>query len=189
MGPRAMAQTDDYIAISAAFTAAKAVNGTVQFPAGTFITGTTLVAPSNITVIGAGWTSTIIKAKNASNIVVLEGENFGTTGIKDVAIEQLAIDGNKANNTTSHGLKAQAQNLYCRKVIVRNCNGHGFNIKISTESELETVGIDNHFESCRAIGSRRTRLQHRSSRHAPVRLPGDPMQRSGLLHDRQLLLR
>jgi hypothetical protein len=152
-GAKGDGATDDATALAAALTAAKAVNGTVYLPAGTYITGTRLVLPSNVRLLGAGWTSTILKAKNASNIVVLEGENYESTGIANSAVEQLAIDGNKANNAmATHGIRLQSQNVYFHKVRVINCRGDGFRINLTTETQQEIVGLDNSFVSCRALG-------------------------------------
>lgn len=145
--------TDDATALQNALNAAALAGGGIVFlPRGTYIVGTTITVPANVRLEGAGWMTTILKAKNSSNIVVLEGANYATTGTKNGAIEHLAIDGNKANNSSTVGLKFQSQNFYFNKVIALNCNGHGFDIKLSTETEQQTVGLDNCLESCRAIG-------------------------------------
>jgi hypothetical protein len=150
-------ETDDYEAIQAAVDTASdaggGIGGGVVFaPPGIYIVSETIKLPPNIRLVGAGWTSTILKAKDGSNITVLEGVDYETTGTKNGAVEHLMVDGNKANSTTTHGLKFQAQNWYFNKVIALNCDGHGFDIKLTTETEQQTVGLDNCLESCRAIG-------------------------------------
>lgn len=151
-GAKGDSSTDDSTAIQSAITAADAAGGgIVYFPAGTYIVGTKLTFGSNIRFKGAGWAVSIIKAKNASDIVVFEDKNYATTGVSGGAFEYLAVDGNKANNTTTHGIKLQAQSWYFHEVLVRDCDGHGFNIKLTTETAKETLGLDNTFISCRAV--------------------------------------
>ncbi|HEX6456233.1 MAG TPA: glycosyl hydrolase family 28-related protein [Solirubrobacterales bacterium] len=149
-GAKADGTTDDAAAIQAAINAVAAAGGVVFVPAGTYIIGTTLSLPANVRLVGAGWTA-ILKAKNNLNGLVLEGANYATSGTKNGAVEHLVIDGNKANNTSSAGIKLQSQNFYLHKVLVRNCNGHGFDVKLTTETEQQIAGLDNVLTSCRAI--------------------------------------
>jgi hypothetical protein len=152
-GAKGDGSTDDATAINAAITAASTAGGTVYFPPGTYIVGSVIKLLSNVRLLGAGWTASILKAKNTSNIVILEGEAYAGVGIVNSAVEQLGLDGNKANNATAtHGLKVQSQNLYCDKVIVKNCRGDGFRINLTTETQQEVAGLDNSFSASRAIG-------------------------------------
>lgn len=144
--------TGDSTAIQAAITAAEAVGGIVYFPGSTYIADATITVGANVRLAGDGWTTSIIKAKAELNAAVIESKNFGTTGSKNGAIEHLAIDGNKANNTAKKdGIRLASQNWYCRSVIVRNCIGAGFSNAILSETEKETAGLDNNYFSCRAI--------------------------------------
>jgi|GEM_PF-6996105 len=149
-------ETDDYAAITAvvevASKAGGGIGGIVSFPPGTYITSKTIKVPPNVRLIGAGWTATVIKVKDGANCVAVEGDEYSKTGTKNGAVEQLLVDGNKANNLVSAGFKFQSQNWYFDKVLAVNCNGHGFDIKLSTETEQKTVGLDNFFRTCRAIG-------------------------------------
>lgn len=144
--------TDDSAAIQAAVVAAEVAGGIVYFPAGTYIIGTTILVGVGIRLVGAGWSVSMLKAKAELNAAVIESKNFATTGSKNGAIEYLMVDGNKANNTAKKdGIRLASQNWYCRNVIARNCIGAGFSNAIVSETEKETVGLDNTFLSCRAI--------------------------------------
>lgn len=89
--------TDDYSAINSAITAAASTGGVVYFPPATYLIGTTLTVPSNVTLRGAGISRTTIKVKNATNITAV---TISGTGTVNVGVEELTIDGNKANQTT-----------------------------------------------------------------------------------------
>jgi len=150
-GAKGDGSTDDKTALKAALAAAKAAGGGVVYlPVGTYITSEKLTIPSNVRIVGDGWVSTMIKAKSGFSGTLFEGENYATTGIKNGGIEHLTIDGNKANTEAVVGVKLASKNFYFNKVIVRECDSHGFSMKI-VEGELEVAGLDNYMTSCRAI--------------------------------------
>jgi parallel beta-helix repeat protein len=86
-------------AITSAIAALPAGGGTVYLMEGTYTVDTGIVVPSNVTIAGAGSSSTIIKLKNTHNtdISVLD---MSLNAIKsNITIRDLRIDGNKANQT------------------------------------------------------------------------------------------
>ena len=91
--------TNDTTAIQTAINAALAVNGTVYFPEGTYITSQLIFNDGNrttarIRVCGAGWGS-VVKLISGST-----GQNpFFVTTIAGVTFENLTIDGNKAGQS------------------------------------------------------------------------------------------
>lgn len=87
--------TDDSAALNAAITAANAAGGgTVRIVSGTYLIGATIVPKANVTVVGAGMHSTIIKLKDATNVSMMVA-----TSAHRFALCDLTLDGNKANNT------------------------------------------------------------------------------------------
>jgi parallel beta-helix repeat protein len=95
--------TNDYTAIAAAITAASVSGGVVYFPAGNYKIGTGLtISSSNVTLMGSGFGSTTITLNNSVNSSAVTISGTGTVG---VTICDLTIDGNKANNTSGHGIR------------------------------------------------------------------------------------
>jgi len=90
--------TADNVQIQVALTAVNASGGgIVHLKPGTYIIAAKLSIPSNVTLEGEGWT-TILKSANSVNIGIIEG-----TSVDNVVIRDLAIDMNRANNTTLTG--------------------------------------------------------------------------------------
>jgi hypothetical protein len=83
-------------------------SGTVLVPKGTFQCGQ-IALKSNVSIEGAGWGS-ILKLKNSGNNYLLANTN-GAQYIDNVAIRNLAIDGNKANNTSGGGIAMNGRNF------------------------------------------------------------------------------
>ncbi len=135
---------DDTAEIQAAIDAAYAAGGgTVYLGAGTYkVSGTSdksdgaLRLLDNVTLQGAGMGVTIIK--------VQDGNPYNLTGIvrtpfneitHDVAMYDLTLDGNRANNTmkidgfytgVAPGSTRQDYNITVDRVEVKNCSGYGF---------------------------------------------------------------
>lgn len=135
---------DDTAEIQAAIDAAYAAGGgTVFLGAGTYkVSGTSdksdgaLRLLDNVTLQGAGMGVTIIK--------VQDGNLYNLTGIvrtpfnqitHDVAMYDLTLDGNRANNTmkidgfytgVAPGSTRQDYNITVDRVEVKNCSGYGF---------------------------------------------------------------
>jgi Pectate lyase superfamily protein len=95
--------TDDTAAVQAAITACQSAGGgTVWFPPGTYIVTGLTITGSDVTLRGSGIGATIISLKNSSNTSVIAVSGTGTV---NVHVEDLSIEGNKANQSgTSHGI-------------------------------------------------------------------------------------
>jgi hypothetical protein len=147
--------TDDYQAIQDALDAVPAGGGTVYIPSNaTYIVGTTLQIDNNTHVIGGGW-GTVLKMKDNANL------NTGilASDTKDsITIANLALDGNKANQTNnnlqgirhSNSTNLVVDNIYC--IDFKGTTGAGneaaaINIRGSSEYEARASVIN-----CIAIG-------------------------------------
>jgi hypothetical protein len=102
--------TDDTAAIEAAITALDAASGgALYFPAGTYIVGN-IACVDNMEIYGVGWAS-IIKLKDGASSPC---NCIAVTGVTNVSIHDLQLDGNRENNQTT-GLSADS-NWNCIKV-------------------------------------------------------------------------
>jgi hypothetical protein len=126
--------TDDTTAIQAAIDAVNAAGGgEVRFPQGTYIT-TTLTTYSKVHLRGSGIDATTIKLKDNSDVDLIKGENFdaltgtnSTSGIYNWSIQDLTLDGNKANNATNgYGLRVYGYGYIINDVRIRNTRQDGF---------------------------------------------------------------
>ena len=118
--------TDDTSAIRSAIAAASNA-GLIFFPQGTYLTQK-LTINSGLWFVGAGYETTIIKLKNATNDNVIESSNFQTlTGTNTTAtpynfgICNLTIDGNSANQTVGNGIALYAFGYTLDTIRIRNC--------------------------------------------------------------------
>lgn len=95
--------TDDTNAIQTCINAAP-FGTQVYFPPGTYIISKPIVLKESISYKGAGWES-VIKQKNGANVLqILELKQRNDRTNYSGIIKDLLIDGNKANNTTGHGV-------------------------------------------------------------------------------------
>jgi hypothetical protein len=86
--------------INNAIAALPAAGGSVYLMEGTYIVDGSINLPSNVTLVGAGQ-GTVIKLKNAINASVNAISNSDTTnGNNSISIQNLRLDGNKANNSS-----------------------------------------------------------------------------------------
>lgn len=120
--------TDDTIAIRTANLLVKATGGSLYFPAGRYVTQkVTIYARVRYFGDGPGISVIILKAGETTN--VLEGENFstltGTTsnnGPVQFAIENLTVDGNKANCPSAlRGIAIYGPEFFIFRVFVQDC--------------------------------------------------------------------
>jgi parallel beta-helix repeat protein len=102
-GAKGDGSTDDATAINAAVSAASAAGGgIVYFPEATYIVGAPIVLQSNVILLGDGYGS-CIKLKNSTiSDVVTSAATSIATMITNAGVENLHIDGNKANQTTGN---------------------------------------------------------------------------------------
>lgn len=118
-GAIADGSTEATTAIQAAVDAISgAGGGTLYFPPGTYLCGQISLA-SNVSFRGAGWSS-ILKLKNSGNNFLLATTN-GAVYVDNVAIRDLAIDGNKANNTTGGGVLLNGRNCEVSGCYIYDC--------------------------------------------------------------------
>lgn len=131
--------TDDDVAIQAAATAVPASGGTLYFPAGTYLVGTTIYVKSNTHVRGAGMGNTIIKRMTGSladggtaNTGMVFGcggtaGNHYTTGASgsNITFSNLTINGNDSNFTSLTDTALNVHGIYARAVdglVIRDCS-------------------------------------------------------------------
>lgn len=130
--------TDDTAAWSAALTAASAGEKVVVAPPGTSLAGEIQI-PAGVTVRGAGIGRTTLKLKDATN----------TPSVRLAAgsvLEDLSIDGNKANQTSSGGVAVNAADARLRRVRVersRTWGIYGTSCPRLRVKDCEVVDSDN----------------------------------------------
>lgn len=118
-GADATGATDTTTAIQAAITAANAAGGgTIVFPKGTYLVGTTtsLTLQSNISLLGEG-SASIIKLANNSSISA-SSALFTATSKTGISVRNLYFNGNRANQTVLVGLFRVQTSSY---VSFQNC--------------------------------------------------------------------
>ncbi len=141
-GARGDGTTDDTAAIQNALNALSAAGGIVYLPPGKYaINSTGLSIPdSDIVLCGAGSDSILfanVTGAATTNVITINGKNR-------VTIRDLAIDGNRANRTTS-GIETQQNGIYltgASKCAVRNVYAHdnpatGICLDLTTYSAFE----------------------------------------------------
>lgn len=126
--------TDDAIAINAAIAkVSSAGGGSVFLPRGIYIVGSPVVLRGNVTLIGEGLGSSIIKQKAGTSLTsTVQTLNayalFGggsVNGPPAVNIRDLAIDSNRQNGATGDGLAIYAPLFSIDNVEVCNASGYG----------------------------------------------------------------
>lgn len=134
--------TDDTAAFASVVSAATAAKGTVQIPAGTYIT-TIAVTTGGITIQGAGKDATIIKAPNATAAtrVVAVANSDGTT------IRDLTIDGNKSERFDKKPiayalLLYQSNDCDVEDVRVTNAEVIGIGLSACKRARLSKCDVD-----------------------------------------------
>jgi len=148
--------TDDTSAIQAAINAAPA-GSTVFFPAGTYLVSSTIQLVAVLAYIGTtgSYGGATIKQKNASNLPAViasyEWYNNSTTCGNPVRIENLTIDCNSANNTTSHGIVLMNYDSIIRECTVINapaCSIVNSSVNRGGTS-ISNTAVENRIESCK----------------------------------------
>jgi hypothetical protein len=120
--------TDDRVAIQACINAG---NGTVYFPPGTFMLGSTVSLPSNVRLVGAGQFRTTIMALSSMTTQTTMFSNSGLSGwttsaqVSNVSFDDLTIDGNYTVRTGTGGghlIWFRGPNSApCQRIHVRRC--------------------------------------------------------------------
>lgn len=107
--------------------------GTLYVPRGTYYAN--FIIDSNVTLKGDGINVSIIKSANNSNKDVVQGRDFAnytnttadvtTEGVRFLSIQDITIDGNKANNASGFGIRVWGCYWYFQNVLVQNCANDG----------------------------------------------------------------
>ncbi|HEY8354782.1 MAG TPA: glycosyl hydrolase family 28-related protein [Methylophilaceae bacterium] len=139
---------DDTSAINAAIAAVNAAGGgTVFFPAGTYIVGdaggsTGISLLSKVALRGAGIGATTIKLKDAADAHLINVAD----GTIDVAVSDMTLDGNRANQTVFvHCLRvAGVTNLLAQNLEIKEAHRYGIGIQGGTNKNVRLVNLDIH---------------------------------------------
>lgn len=129
-GAKGDGTTDDRSAIQAAInTAATAGGGVVFFPAGTYKLGGALELKEKVTLKGVGPASKL-ELNNTVNTDVIKSAGVGAGGADFTIIEDLWIDGNKANNATGGcGVNLDGRRTAGMRVWISNCKEEGLKVR------------------------------------------------------------
>lgn len=149
--------TDDTATISTALTAARAAGKTLFFPSGVYLTDTITVQHKD-RLFGENRYETIIKLNDSVNGTVIQGTDAYTLfttpiysltdGANEVVIENLTVDGNRANNLTSgDGIAIWGYGTVIKDVTIRNCRNNGLRTawsdgSVSMEGTFVNIVID-----------------------------------------------
>jgi hypothetical protein len=128
----------------------------VYIPPGTYPIGSALLMPSKATLRGAGRGSVIVAKSTLSGLApMITNKNNATTGDNDITIEDLEIDGNRANRTNNTanihfaanngGGNPGAQNhrIAVRRVVSHDSKSIGLTFVNSAEVEVSQCTIYN----------------------------------------------
>ena len=136
--------------------------GSVYVGPGTIEVSDTISLLSGISLRGAGLGVTIIKLANASNVHVIAG-----SGLTDVMVSDMTIDGNKANQTVNAaGVRVTTcTNVRLVRIYAHDCEQDGFYISGSTDVTVsECISINNgrNGYSCGDSNGRSVRVSFQS---------------------------
>jgi hypothetical protein len=129
---------DDTAAIQAAvdYMSATYGGGFVDLPAGVIISGS-LTLKSGVILRGAGKNATELRLKNSTNADFIRSLNFATLtgqnkwlvadGVQHgLGLQNMRINGNKANQSAGDGVKFYAKRIMVQDVIIYDCYGVGW---------------------------------------------------------------
>ncbi len=126
--PRTVVTTLTGAAIQQAINGLPATGGVIELVAGSYAVSAPIVLPSNVQLIGAGRSISILRLTNGANAVVLKNSNTATGNVH-ITVRALAIDGNRAAQGTSgvvHGIEFhKCADTYFDDLEVHHCAGHG----------------------------------------------------------------
>ena len=146
---------DDYPTVADAQAAARARNGELLFLAHEYLVN--LEVQHRDVISGESRYSTVLKAPSGSNANVITGKDaialFSTPtynitdGANQVAIKNLTVDGNRANNTAGDGIAIWGYATNIQGVTIRNCKHTGLRTawsdgSVSMEGTFRDVVID-----------------------------------------------
>lgn len=100
-GDTTAAGDGDQVQINQALTAAASTGGSVYLMEGTYTIDASISIPNNVTLTGSG-AGTIITIPNSFNANINMVTNIDTSTGKNIAVQNLLIDGNKASQTSGN---------------------------------------------------------------------------------------
>lgn len=133
----------EYTDIQSGINALPAAGGVVYIKDGTYTISSTITIPSNVEIVGSGW-NTIVKLAAAANVDVFNNSDL-TGGNSNIVIRDLAIDGNKANQTTAgYGIYLKnVTNSLVSNVYVHDCYFDGIRFDTSAVGTTCSSVIEN----------------------------------------------
>jgi hypothetical protein len=140
--------TNDTACIVAAITSAQSTGKELYFPAGTYLTDTITQSLSNLVIIGDGYKSSIIKARNANTpIINVTGANYAV----DLVIQDLGFTGQGPTSGSSghcvviNDVEVSGSGLAqatLRNVYISQCGGKGLYVPRMFNVLLDSVVVD-----------------------------------------------
>ena len=160
-GAKGDGSTDDSTAIQLAIDAAGTANGgVVFFPDGVYIINATLELKTGVRLIGVTATpgksdGTALKLKNSANVDIIRSDTSQDGAAENhwTGIENMNIDGNKANNTSGDGVSVggrTGENFIIHRCLIRDTADHGVNLTRGSNGLAIFDGI--HFFNCGSDG-------------------------------------
>jgi hypothetical protein len=140
--------TNDTACIVAAITAAQSTGKELYFPAGTYLTDTITQSLSNLVIVGDGYKSSILKARNANTpIINVTGANYAV----DLVIQDLGFTGQGPTSGSSghcvviNDVEVSGSGLAqatLRNVYISQCGGKGLYVPRMFNVLLDSVVVD-----------------------------------------------
>ena len=109
---------------------------------GTFYITGTIRTYQNLTLEGSGYNTLLYLVKN-SNCIVISNEGGWNIPRANVAIRNLRIDGNRANQSSGDGILRTGANATCENLWVENCAGKGICQRFCDYSRVANCTVRN----------------------------------------------
>lgn len=155
----------DSAAIAAAIAALPAAGGVISLAGGTYYINATIVVPQHSTLQGLGAETTTIKMANAANLdAVVAGDNWfnnATDSGYPIIVQDIGIDGNKANQSSGvgHGIAFMNFRSEIRRNRITGARGDGIHYSSRnkggvdiTNNSVESTIEYNEIHSCTGNG-------------------------------------
>lgn len=141
--------TDGAAVLNSAITSVNTAGGGVIVIQGTILCRSSVILKPLVEIVGAGEGASIKQDATQNLAVLIDSANFATltgtgstAGVYSVYLENLLIDGNKANNTTTAtiGLRCYGYNWHVKHVHIKSCKGIGHYSEWSTDPVSPSTG-------------------------------------------------
>jgi len=137
--------TADDVQIQQAVDAAN--GGLVILSPGTFSVSSSIELDDSTSLMGAGINSTVLQLANNANTNVLRSPSAATGNVYFVTVKNLAIYGNKTNNSSGRGIYMKfAHTWLIEDVFIKDTAEHGVDIVATGTSN---IALNNWFKNCR----------------------------------------